>query len=156
MTYLEIALQAKRNAAAQRCEISAQSEITKTNSDASEPEHIKENRIIHDSEGRNHAQEPRVIEKTLIPSVSKVPEVPTLPKGVRLIGWEPMAAPVRLDVCSVVFDVPKFIESELRALASRLNNPGTIRGGFTVWQMLDRLAQAGLIVELDPKGSAES
>ena len=80
--------------------------------------------------------------------------IPLMPEGVRLIRWEPMAAPVRLDVCSVVFDVPKFIESELRALDSRLNNPLTIHGGFTVAQMLDRLAQAGLKVELDPKGGA--
>ena len=76
---------------------------------------------------------------------------PSMPSGVRLVSWEPMAAPVRLDVCSVVFDVPKFIESELRALDSRLNNPWTIHGGFTVPQMLDRLAQAGLEVELNRK-----
>jgi hypothetical protein len=77
---------------------------------------------------------------------------PDMPKGVRLVRWEPIEAPVRLDVCSVVFDVPKFISSELRALDYRLNNPWTIHGGFTVPQMLDRLAQAGMEVELDPKG----
>jgi hypothetical protein len=79
---------------------------------------------------------------------------PAMPKGVRLIRWEPKAAPVAIDVCSVVENVPKFIESELRALDSRLNNPWTIHGGFTVPQMLDRLAQAGLEVELEPKGAA--
>jgi hypothetical protein len=77
--------------------------------------------------------------------------VPLMPKGVRLVRYEPKAAPVRLDVCSVVFDVPSFLESELRALDSRLNNPWTIRGGFTVPQMLDRLAQVGLEVELEVK-----
>jgi hypothetical protein len=81
---------------------------------------------------------------------------PPMPEGVRLVRWEPMAAPVRLDVCSVVFDVPKFIESELRALDSRLNNPWTIHGGFTVAQMLDRLAQAGVEAELEPKGGAST
>ena len=79
------------------------------------------------------------------------PKVPAMPKGVRLIRWEPKAAPVAIDVCSVVVDVPKFIEGELRALDSKLNNPQTIRGGFSVPQMLDRLAQAGLEVELNPK-----
>jgi hypothetical protein len=154
MSYLDIALRAKRNASVQRREISAQSEITKTNSDTSEPEHIQENRIIHDSEGRNHAREGRIMEQNHIPPVSKVPGVAPIPNGIRLIRWESKTAPVAIDVCSVVVDVPKFIESELRALDSRLNNPGTIRGGFTVWQMLDRLAQAGLIVELEPKGRA--
>jgi hypothetical protein len=82
--------------------------------------------------------------------------IPPMPKGVRLIRWEPKAAPVAIDVCSVVLDVPKFVEAELRALDSRLNNPWTIHGGFTVLQMLDRLAQAGLEVELDPKGGAST
>ena len=81
---------------------------------------------------------------------------PPMPLGVRLVRYESKAAPVRLDVCSVVFDVPKFVESELRALDSRLNNPWTIHGGFTVPQMLDRLAQAGLEVALEPKGRAST
>jgi hypothetical protein len=79
---------------------------------------------------------------------------PSMPKGIRLVHWEPKAAPVVIDVCSVVADIPTFIESELRALDSRLNDPWTIHGGFTVPQMLDRLAQAGLEVELEPKGRA--
>jgi hypothetical protein len=82
-------------------------------------------------------------------------EIPSMPQGVRLVRYEPKPAPVRLDVCSVVFDVSKFIESELRALDSRLNDPWTIHGGFTVPQMLDRLAQAGLEVELEPKGGVK-
>ena len=81
-------------------------------------------------------------------------KAPAMPKGVRLIRWEPKTAPVAIDVCSVVVDVPRFIEGELHALESRLNNPWTIRGGFTVSQILDRLNQAGLEVELDPKGGA--
>ena len=80
--------------------------------------------------------------------------VPSMPEGVRLVRWEPKSAPVAIDVCSVVVDVAKFIESELRALDSRLNDPWAIRGGFTVPQMLDRLAQAGVEVELEPKGAA--
>src|ERR1035437_9450095 len=104
MTYLEIALRAKRDATVQQCEISAQSEIRKTTSDTSETPHIKENPIIHASEGRNDARKPRVIEKNYIPPISKVSEVPTMPKGVRLIRWELKTAPVAIDVCSVVID----------------------------------------------------
>lgn len=79
---------------------------------------------------------------------------PRLPKGVRLLRWEPKAPPVAIDVCSIVVDLSKFIEGELRTLDSRLNNPWTIHGGFSVPQMLDRLRQVGLEVELDPKCGA--
>lgn len=79
---------------------------------------------------------------------------PPMPKGIRLVRWEPKTAPVVIDVCSEAVEVPKFIESELRMLDSRLNDPWTIRGGFTVPQMLDRLAQAGVEVELEPRGVA--
>ena len=124
----------------------------KPTSDTSETQYIVENPIIHVSTDGNDAQEPRIIEKTPIPSVSKVSEAPPMPEGVRLISWEPKAAPVGIDVCSVVLDVPKFVQSELSALDSRLNNPWTIRGGFTVPQILDRLAQAGVVVALNLDG----
>jgi hypothetical protein len=117
---------------------------------------IGENPIIHTLEDENGAQESPVIEKTHIPAVSKVPEIPTIPKGIRLISWEPKPAPLAIDVCSTVTDVPKFIERELRALDSRLNDPCTIHGGFTVSQILDRLAQAGLDVVLEPKGGSSA
>lgn len=78
--------------------------------------------------------------------------IPPIPKGVHLVACEPKAAPVRLDLCSVVFDVRKFIEAELQALDSRLNNPWTIRGGFSVPQILDRLREVGVEVEVDVKG----
>jgi hypothetical protein len=125
-------------------------------SDTSETPHIKGNPIINDSQGRNDPREPRVIEKTHIPSVSKVSKVPPMPPGVRLIRWEPKPAPVAIDVCSVVVDVPKFVESELRDLDSRLNNPWTIHGGFTVPQLLDRLAQVGVLVVLEPCGTSNA
>lgn len=76
---------------------------------------------------------------------------PTMPKGVRLVHWNHKSAPIGIDVCSVVVDIPKFIEAELRDLNSRLNFPWTIRGGFTVPQILDRLKQAGVEVEIDLK-----
>lgn len=95
---------------------------------------------------------PLVLALDGVPGPKEPLACPAIPKGIRLIRWEPKPVPVAIDVCSVVVDLPKFIESELRALDSRLNNPCTIHGGFTVPQMLDRLAQAGLEVELDPKG----
>ena len=123
----------------------------KPTSDTSETQHIGENPIIHVCTDGNDTQEPRVIEKTAIPSVSKVSEIPPMPAGVRLVRWEPKPAPVAIDVCSIVVDVAKFVQTELSALDSRLNNPWTIRGGFTVPQILDRLAQVGVLVVLEPK-----
>jgi hypothetical protein len=114
-------------------------------------------RVLQDcAEARALLETVRAEKQSVIAYLRERPalKAPAMPQGLRLVRWEPKCSPVAIDVCSVVVDVPKFIESELRALDSRLNNPGTIRGGFTVWQMLDRLAQAGLIVELEPKGRA--
>jgi hypothetical protein len=77
------------------------------------------------------------------------PGCPAMPAGVRLIRWEPKTAPVAIDVCSVVVDVQQFIEAELRELDSRLNFPWTIRGGWTIPQILDRLRQAGVEVGIE-------
>jgi hypothetical protein len=125
-------------------------------SETPEAQHIRTNPIIHDSGGRNNDCEPRSIEKTHIPPVPKVAEIPPIPKGVRLICWDPKQSLVAIEVCSVVVDIPKFIERELRALDSRLNNPSTIHGGFSVAQMLNRLAQAGVEVELELRGGAST
>jgi hypothetical protein len=78
-----------------------------------------------------------------------------MPKGVRLVGWKPKCAPVSIDICSVVLDVPKFVQAELCALDSRLNDPWTIHGGFTVPQILERLRQAGVTVEIDLKAGGQ-
>jgi len=75
-----------------------------------------------------------------------------MPPGVKLLRYEPKAPPVALGVCSVVTDISKFIETELRDLDSRLNSPWTIRGGWSVPQILDRLRQVGVEVEIDLKG----
>jgi hypothetical protein len=89
------------------------------------------------------------------PEIAGIPAPPTcppMPIGVRLVRYEPRKPPVAVDVCSVVTDVPKFIERELRDLDSRLNSPWTIRGGWSVPQILDRLRQVGVEVEIDLKG----
>ena len=55
---------------------------------------------------------------------------PLLPRGVRLVRFEPKPGPVAIDVCSVVVDVEKFIRAELAELNSRLHSPAQIRGGW--------------------------
>jgi hypothetical protein len=75
---------------------------------------------------------------------------PRLPKGVRLISYEPKTAPVAIDVCSVVIDVERFIGQELIALDARLHNPIQIRGGHGVFMILERLRQVGLELSIEP------
>jgi len=50
-------------------------------------------------------------------------EIPTMPRGVRLIRFEPKRGPVALDVCSIVTDVDLFIRRELEELRARLHSP---------------------------------
>jgi hypothetical protein len=108
------------------------------------------------SEPPIHPALPSLLAVNEVPGAQVPLACPAMPRGVRLVRWEPKAPPVAIDVCSVVVDISKFIEGELRALDSRLNNPWTIHGGFTVLQMLDRLAQAGVEVELEPRGGAST
>lgn len=76
-------------------------------------------------------------------------QCPSLPRGVRLVRYEPKAPPISIDVCSVVIDIEKFIRGELTELCARLHNPVQIRGGWGVFTILDRLRQVGLEVEID-------
>jgi hypothetical protein len=93
--------------------------------------------------------EAKATEKVRNAASIQPPGCPAIPAGVRLIRWEPKTAPVAIDVCSVVVDVQQFIEAELRDLDSRLNFPWTIRGGWTIPQILDRLRQAGVEVGIE-------
>jgi len=93
------------------------------------------------------------------PEITGIPAPPTcppMPLGVKLLRYEPKVPPVAVDVCSVVTDISKFIETELRDLDSRLNSPWTIRGGWSVPQILDRLRQVGVEVEIDLRGDRSS
>jgi hypothetical protein len=73
-----------------------------------------------------------------------------LPHGVRLVRYEPKPPPIAIDVCSIVVDVEKFIQTELAELDARLHSPIQIRGGWGVFTILDRLRQVGLELEIEP------
>jgi hypothetical protein len=74
---------------------------------------------------------------------------PAMPAGVRLIRWEPKAAPVQLSECSTVTDTEKFIRSTLRQLETRLNGKGWLDGGWGLSGLLARLEACGCHVALD-------
>jgi hypothetical protein len=73
-----------------------------------------------------------------------------LPRGVRLVRYEPKPPPIAIDVCSIVVDVERFIQTELAELDARLHSPIQIRGGWGVFTILDRLRQVGLELEIEP------
>src|SRR5712692_4769345 len=76
-------------------------------------------------------------------------QCPALPLGVRVVGYEPKSPPVAIDVCSIVTDVQKFIEAELRELDARLHSPVQIHGGWGVFTILDRLTRVGLKLAIE-------
>ena len=80
---------------------------------------------------------------------------PPLPLGVRLVSYKPKAPPVAVTVCSVVTDVPKFIEHWLAELAARLHAPIQIRAGDSVFELLSKLADCGLELALEWPPSKE-
>ena len=74
---------------------------------------------------------------------------PAMPAGVRLIHWEPKAAPVRLSECSTVSDVDLFIRSTLMQLEAALEGRSWQAGNWGLCGLLDRLAAVGCLVALE-------
>ena len=85
-----------------------------------------------------------------------LPLPPPLPKGLRLISYVPQKLPVALEQCSIVTNLELFIQSSLADLEDKLNHPNTVRWGWTVAQMLDRLRQVGLVVEVERMAAGPS
>ena len=73
---------------------------------------------------------------------------PPLPKGLRLVLYAPKKPPVAIEQCSVVTNVDLFIRTTLNDLEIKLNDTAGVKGGWTVRQMLDRLRQVGIVLEI--------
>ena len=76
-------------------------------------------------------------------------DAPAMPAGVRLVKWKPKSAPVELNRCSVVIDVGPFISSTLQQLAAALAGKNWQAGNWSIPELVDRLAQVGIEVELE-------
>jgi hypothetical protein len=72
-----------------------------------------------------------------------------LPEGVRLIRYEKKARDVAVTICSVVNDVPKFIQHTLLELDARLHHPMPIKAGDSIFEILSKLADCGLELHLE-------
>lgn len=77
---------------------------------------------------------------------------PVIPRGVRLVEWNLKEPPVCLESYSVVTDSAKFAKSTLGQMKLLLENPKA-RVGWTMAQLIDRLAQVGVTVTLEPSDS---
>jgi len=71
-----------------------------------------------------------------------------VPPGVRLIEWKLKEPPVAVETCAVVTDTALFARTTLEQLRTALAQPKRWIG-WSVPQLIDRLAQVGVIVALE-------
>jgi hypothetical protein len=79
--------------------------------------------------------------------------VPVMPPGVSLVAWKLKEPPVAIETCAAVTDTALFAKSTLEQLRIAMTQPRRWVG-WSVPQLLDRLAQVGVVVTLNtkPKG----
>jgi hypothetical protein len=75
---------------------------------------------------------------------------PVLPPGVRLVSWNLKEPPVAIETCAVVTDPALFVRATVEQLGVALAHPGRWVG-WSVPQLIDRLAQVGVVVMLEKK-----
>ena len=73
---------------------------------------------------------------------------PPLPKGVLIVRYAPKEPPVAIAPISIVTDVNKFIRFNLEELDARLHHPIQIRAGGSVCEILAKLAEVGVELEI--------
>jgi hypothetical protein len=73
---------------------------------------------------------------------------PSLPTGVKLMQWAPKSPPIAIEAWSLVNDVPLFIRTTLAQLESALNGDSLGAGNWPVRTLVERLEQAGVLVEV--------
>jgi hypothetical protein len=80
--------------------------------------------------------------------------VPEMPPGICLLHWKLKEPPVAIETCAVVTDPAQFARITLEQLAISVSEPGRWVG-WTVPQLVDRLAQVGVGVRVGSHGMAE-
>jgi hypothetical protein len=71
--------------------------------------------------------------------------LPAMPPGVRLVQWNLKQPPVAIETCAIVTDPDLFARTTLDQLRNALAEPKRWVG-WSVSQLIDRLAQVGVIV----------
>ena len=88
-------------------------------------------------------------QKCLTPKNGETPCPYTLPEGVSLLNYTRKAGPLPVTVCSIVVDVPTFVQHALAELDARLHNPVQIKAGDSVFELLSKLGDCGLELRLE-------
>ena len=76
-------------------------------------------------------------------------EIPVMPPSVRLVRWEPKAAPLVLTRWSVVTDVPIFVSMTLLQLKAALAGKRWQAGHWSVRELTDWLEECGVLVQIE-------
>jgi hypothetical protein len=71
-----------------------------------------------------------------------------MPPGVKLVCWEPLSAPVRLNRYLTVIDSNKFIRNTLRQLEARLTGDDWGAENWSLTELMARLEAVGVTVRL--------
>lgn len=74
--------------------------------------------------------------------------IPPMPEGVRLVRWKPRPAPVILTRYEVVTEVSRFVEMTLLELKAALAGKRWLAGHRSVRELVDRLEQCGVFVQI--------
>jgi hypothetical protein len=90
-----------------------------------------------------------------VAALLKARSVPAVPPGVQLIKWNIKESPVAIETCAVVIDPDLFARTTLRQLGVALARPKRWVG-WSAPQLIDRLAQVGVIVALRGNESTEA
>jgi hypothetical protein len=78
--------------------------------------------------------------------------IPAMPPSIRLLRWDLKQPPVAIETCAVVTDPVLFARTTLEQLGTSLAQPKRWVGWSTP-QLLDRLAQVGVVVALKSTGT---
>jgi hypothetical protein len=73
---------------------------------------------------------------------------PPMPDGIRMVSWEPKEPPVVLTRWSIVTDVYTFVLRTLQELEAALAGEKWLAGNWSVQELVDRLEQVGVQVEV--------
>ena len=68
---------------------------------------------------------------------------------VRLLKWEPKNPPIVIVRMGIVSNVPKFIAATLLQLRARLEGKDFLAGNWSLRELVDRLEQVGVAVEIE-------
>jgi hypothetical protein len=76
-------------------------------------------------------------------------EIPAMGAGVRLVRWEPKPAPIALIRVGIVTDVSRFVTITLLELQAALASKRWLAGHWSARELVDRLEQCGVHVQID-------